>query len=119
MAAASASSASASIPLPPCCVPVVHYASLPDFTITQQSSVSFTVTNIGGGIPQRFAIAVDTPMLWHWYEVPTGLAPGASITFAIHCLGWGLTATIDPGNQVAESNENNNSAPLLYQGCFF
>lgn len=94
-------------------------AARPDLQVTAFDLNSVTVTNRGTAPAGPFAVSIDglgTPI-----TLP-GLAPGASITRAVDvracAVGTGgvpgapIRATVDSLNQVAESDESNNSRAL-------
>ncbi|GAB4109141.1 MAG: hypothetical protein OHK0022_61570 [Roseiflexaceae bacterium] len=97
--------------------------SLPDLVVTGMAVTSqtggcpatplglrVTVANNGGAAAGSFSVTANGAS-----QTVTGLAAGASTSlwFAGYVSGSPNTATADSGNQVAESNENNNTLSQL------
>jgi subtilase family serine protease len=72
-----------------------------------------TVQNQGLGAAGPFRVTMDDTVSSR-HESFTGLAPGATVTRTIDpplgCHGW--TSFVDDLNQVAETDETNNTSPL-------
>jgi hypothetical protein len=85
-------------------------AAKPDLVVTSFSFSGITIKNVGPGPAGAFRVKIGdaTTTL---YQSFTGLAPGESATRPLD-LGsdYTYTATVDDLSQVAESNENNNTA---------
>jgi subtilase family serine protease len=78
---------------------------LPDLVIRSVTEDSVTVVNVGRGRAGAFTVGVGKAGS---FKVG-GLDPGRGATFGFSCTGGTLVATADPSNQVAESNESNNT----------
>jgi hypothetical protein len=78
--------------------------ALPDLVVDDLTGGSVTVRNIGLGTSDAFVVAVT---LRGNLAFP-GLTPGGSATQTFSCV-TNVTATVDPDNRIAESNETNNS----------
>jgi subtilase family serine protease len=79
----------------------------PDLVVSV-TSTSFTVTNAGNAGAGPFTVAVQGVGTFTF----RGLAPGTSATRSVSCASVQRTVTVDPQNQVAESNELNNTARI-------
>jgi hypothetical protein len=87
----------------------------PDLVISALTRTSFTVTNQGTAPAGGFYVSLsnsDNP-----YQFNNGLAAGASASQAFNCLDLPRTATADKGQDVAESDETNNTRSIPASGC--
>lgn len=78
---------------------------LPDLVVSALSNRGVTVKNVGtatSGVTVLSVVGAGT------FTIP-GLAPGQAISFTWTCKAGTLRATVDPGKQVAESDETNNT----------
>ena len=78
---------------------------LPDLVVSALSNRGVTVKNVGtatSGVTVLSVVGAGT------FTIP-GLAPGQSVSFTWTCKTGTLRATVDPGKQVAESDETNNT----------
>jgi hypothetical protein len=87
---------------------IVTPPALPDLVVTKANATSFTITNVGNAAAGIFAVTVQGVGSF----TVRGLAAGASITRTVQCGSTTRTVTVDAQNQVAESNEQNNTARL-------
>jgi hypothetical protein len=79
----------------------------PDLTVAV-APTRFTVTNAGDAASGSFTVTVQGVGTFTY----ASLAPGASASRAVACASVPRQVTVDPANQVAESNEQNNGAKL-------
>ena len=80
----------------------------PDLVVGALSGTSFTITNRGTAAAGAFAVTVQGVGTFTF----GGLAAGASVARTVTCASIQRLITIDPQNQVAESNEANNTARI-------
>jgi RNA polymerase sigma factor (sigma-70 family) len=80
----------------------------PDLVVSSVTGTSFTITNRGTAAAGVFIVTVQGVGTF----TIRGLAAGASTTRTVTCASILRTITIDPQNQVAESNEVNNTARI-------
>jgi hypothetical protein len=80
----------------------------PDLVVSTVSGTSFTITNRGNASAGPFVVTVQGVGTF----TIRGLAAGASVTRSVSCASIQRQITIDPQNQVAESNEANNTARI-------
>ncbi|HZB23137.1 MAG TPA: HYR domain-containing protein, partial [Gaiellaceae bacterium] len=79
-----------------------------DLVVGSVTGTSFTITNRGAAAAGVFVVTVQGVGTF----TIRGLAAGASITRTVTCASIQRLITIDPQNQVAESNEANNTARI-------
>jgi subtilase family serine protease len=72
------------------------------------SGMSFTVTNRGNAAAGSFVVTVQGVGTFSI----RALAAGSSVTRTVSCASIQRTINVDPENQVAESNEANNTARM-------
>ncbi len=80
---------------------------LPDLVVSVLGSKGVTVKNVGNAPSGPTSVVVSGSGTLTF--TLSGLAPGQSVSFTWACKAGTLTAAVDPGNQVAESNESNNT----------
>jgi hypothetical protein len=80
----------------------------PDLVMSSVTGTRFTITNRGTAAAGAFAVTVQGVGTFTF----SGLAAGASVTRTLSCASIQRQVTIDPQNQVAESNEANNTARI-------
>jgi len=80
----------------------------PDLVVSSVSGTSFTITNRGNAAAGLFRVTVQGVGTF----TIRGLAAGASVTRTVTCASIQRTITVDSQNQVAESNETNNTARI-------
>ncbi|HEU5489208.1 MAG TPA: HYR domain-containing protein, partial [Gaiellaceae bacterium] len=80
----------------------------PDLVVGTVTGTSFTITNRGTAAAGVFVVTVQGVGTF----TIRGLAAGASVTRTVTCASIQRLITIDPQNQVAESNEANNTARI-------
>jgi RNA polymerase sigma factor (sigma-70 family) len=80
----------------------------PDLVVSSVTGTSFTITNRGNAAAGVFVVTVQGVGTF----TIRGLTAGASVTRTVTCASIQRLITIDPKNQVAESNESNNTALL-------
>ncbi|MCI0635271.1 MAG: HYR domain-containing protein, partial [Actinobacteria bacterium] len=80
----------------------------PDLVVSSVTGTSFTITNRGNAAAGTFQVTVQGVGTF----TIRGLAAGASVTRTVTCASIQRTITVDPQNQVAESNEANNTARI-------
>jgi RNA polymerase sigma factor (sigma-70 family) len=80
----------------------------PDLVFSSVSGTSFTITNRGNAAAGLFRVTVQGVGTF----TIRGLAAGASVTRTVTCASIQRTITVDSQNQVAESNETNNTARI-------
>ena len=80
----------------------------PDLVVNSVSGTSFTITNRGNAAAGLFRVTVQGVGTF----TIRGLAAGASVTRTVTCASIQRTITVDSQNQVAESNETNNTARI-------
>jgi HYR domain len=80
----------------------------PDLVVSSVAGTSFTVTNRGNAGAGLFVVTVQGVGTF----TIRGLAAGASVTRTVTCASIQRTITVDAQNQVAESNESNNTARI-------
>jgi HYR domain len=80
----------------------------PDLVVSAVSGTSFTITNRGTAAAGTFVVTVQGAVTF----TIRGLAAGASVSRAVSCRSVQRTVTLDAQNQVAESNEANNTARI-------
>ena len=78
---------------------------LPDLIVRSVSADSVSVANIGRASAGAFTVSVGKAGSFR----VGGLPAGGSATIGFSCTSGNLVATADPTNQVAESNESNNT----------
>lgn len=78
---------------------------LPDLIVSALSNRGVTVKNIGAAASGPAIVVVIGAGTF----TISGLAPGQSLSFTWTCKAGTLKATVDPGRQVAESDEANNT----------
>jgi RNA polymerase sigma factor (sigma-70 family) len=86
----------------------IEAPALPDLVVSSLSARGVVITNTGQGAAGAFVVRVVGVGSFSF----GGLAPGASVSAAWDCVPGTLTAVVDAGGQVAESNERNNSASI-------
>jgi RNA polymerase sigma factor (sigma-70 family) len=79
-----------------------------DLVVGSVTGTSFTITNRGNAAAGVFVVTVQGIGTFTF----GGLAAGASVTRSVSCASIQRLVTIDPQNQVAESNETNNTARI-------
>jgi hypothetical protein len=79
-------------------------APLPDLLVSSLRNNGITIKNVGVGSSGPAIVVVSGVGT---YSI-AGLGPGQSVSFSWPCKAGSLTATVDPANRVAESNESNN-----------
>jgi RNA polymerase sigma factor (sigma-70 family) len=80
----------------------------PDLVVSSVTGTSFRITNRGDASAGVFVVTVQGVGTF----TIRGLAAGASVTRTVSCASIQRTITIDPQNQVEESNEANNTARI-------
>ena len=110
----------------PCSFPVVtpqapsppppQSTGLPDLTISSLEKDSVTVTNRGNAAAGHFRLKIDQTQGTTRFDID-GLGPGESAKRSFNCQQGQVTATADSGDDVTESDEGNNKASILVQGC--
>ena len=80
----------------------------PDLVVSAVTGTSFTITNRGNAAAGVFVVTVQGVGTFTF----GGLAAGASVTRTVSCASIQRLVTIDPQNQVAESNETNNTTRI-------
>jgi hypothetical protein len=97
-------------------VPVSTPVRPVDLVVSQFTASSVTVTNQGTGPAGAFSTTIVDSQNQTLTLNFAGLAPGASATQSYDCakLLRSRTATADSANQVAESNETNNTAADVF-----
>lgn len=80
----------------------------PDLVVSAVSGTSFTITNRGNAAAGVFLVTVQGVGTF----TIRGLAAGASTTRTVTCASIQRLITIDPQNQITESNEANNTARI-------
>lgn len=80
----------------------------PDLVVSSVTGTSFRITNRGDAAAGVFVVGVQGVGTF----TIRGLAAGASVTRTVTCSSIQRTITIDPQNQVAESDEANNTARI-------
>jgi RNA polymerase sigma factor (sigma-70 family) len=80
----------------------------PDLVVSAVSGMSFTVTNRGNAAAGSFVVTVQGVGTFSI----RALAAGSSVTRTVSCASIQRTINVDPENQVAESNEANNTARM-------
>ena len=80
----------------------------PDLVVGSVTGTSFTITNRGTAAAGVFVVTVQGVGTFTF----AGLAAGASATRNVSCASIQRLVTVDPQNQVAESNEANNTARI-------
>ncbi|HKX48761.1 MAG TPA: sigma-70 family RNA polymerase sigma factor [Gaiellaceae bacterium] len=80
----------------------------PDLVVSSVTGTRFTITNRGSATAGAFVVTVQGIGTFTF----AGLAAGASATRTVSCASIQRLITIDPQNQVAESNEANNTARI-------
>jgi hypothetical protein len=79
-----------------------------DLVVSTVTGTSFTITNRGNAAAGVFVVTVQGVGTFTF----GGLAAGASVTRNVSCASIQRLVTVDPQNQVAESNEANNTARI-------
>jgi hypothetical protein len=80
----------------------------PDLVVSSVTGTRFTVTNRGTAAAGPFVVTVQGVGTLTF----SGLAAGASVSRTMTCASIQRTITVDAQNQVAESNEANNTARI-------
>jgi hypothetical protein len=80
----------------------------PDLVVSSVTGTRFTITNRGAAAAGPFVVTVQGVGTFTF----SGLAAGASVSRTVTCASIQRTITVDPQNQVAESNEANNTARI-------
>jgi RNA polymerase sigma factor (sigma-70 family) len=80
----------------------------PDLVVSSVTGTRFTITNRGSAAAGVFVVTVQGVGTFTF----GGLAAGASVTRTVSCASIQRLITIDPQNQVAESNDANNTARI-------
>jgi RNA polymerase sigma factor (sigma-70 family) len=80
----------------------------PDLVVSSVTGTRFTITNRGGAAAGPFVVTVQGVGTLTF----SGLAAGASVSRTVTCASIQRTITVDSQNQVAESNEANNTARI-------
>lgn len=80
----------------------------PDLVVSAVTGTTFTIANRGNAAAGVFVVTVQGVGTF----TIRGLAAGASTTRTVSCASIQRTIAIDPQNQVAESNETNNTARI-------
>jgi hypothetical protein len=80
----------------------------PDLVVSSVTGTRFTITNRGTAATGPFVVTVQGVGSFTF----AGLAVGASATRTVSCASIQRTITVDSQNQVAESNEANNTARI-------
>jgi hypothetical protein len=80
----------------------------PDLVVSSVTGTRFTITNRGDAAAGPFVVTVQGVGTLTF----SGLAAGASVSRTVTCASIQRTVTVDPQNQVAESNEANNTARI-------
>jgi len=80
----------------------------PDLAVSSVTGTRLTITNRGSAAAGVFVVTVQGVGTFTF----GGLAAGASVTRTVTCASIQRLITIDPQNQVAESNEANNTARI-------
>ncbi len=80
----------------------------PDLVVSAVTGTSFIITNRGNAAAGIFFVTVQGIGTF----TIRGLAAGASVTRTVTCASIQRLVTVDPQNQVAESNETNNTARI-------
>jgi hypothetical protein len=80
----------------------------PDLVVSSVTGTSFTITNRGNAAAGVFVVTVQGVGTF----TIRGLAAGSSATRTVTCASIQRTVTVDAQNQVAESNEANNTARI-------
>ena len=89
-----------------------------DLVISALTKESFTVSNTGTAAAGPFTVRVVHSSTETTQDFSfSGLAAGASETRSFFCYPGPLTASADPDNAVAESNETNNNAERSVPSC--
>jgi hypothetical protein len=92
-------------PLPPVPPP----AALPDLVIVSGGRLPPQISNVGNAAAGPFHLSIqDSPSGPARTSAFTGLVAGARVSTSITCRS-GRVFTVDPGNEVTESNESNNT----------
>jgi hypothetical protein len=80
----------------------------PDLVVSSVTGTRFTISNRGNAASGPFVVTVQGVGTFTF----AGLAAGASATRTVSCASILRTITVDAQNQVAESNEANNTARI-------
>jgi sugar lactone lactonase YvrE len=88
----------------------------PDLVISTLTKDSATVQNIGNAAAGSFMVTVTTSAGASQFLIED-LPAGSSATVSFFCSAGPVTAVADSANQIAESNETNNTKTIAVLGC--
>jgi RNA polymerase sigma factor (sigma-70 family) len=80
---------------------------LPDLVVSALSNRGVTVKNVGNAPSGQTTLVVSGSGTLTF--TLSGLTPGQTVSFTWSCKAGTLVAVVDPGNQVTESSESNNT----------